>query len=47
MVNYVDSRHHRAVKWLKWLGFSFIREARMGPSDLPFYEFARLTCVIQ
>ena len=45
--NAVDKRNVVHVKWLRWLGFTFIREVRLGPSDLPFYEFARLTCVTQ
>lgn len=45
--NAVDKRNAVHIKWLRWLGFTFIREVRLGPSDLPFYEFARLTCAVQ
>jgi len=30
------------IKWLRWLGFVFLREVKHGPEHLPFYEFARL-----
>lgn len=30
------------IKWLRWLGFVFLREVEHGPEHLPFYEFARL-----
>lgn len=39
MVNYVDSRNRKAVKWLSWLGFT-IEEARpLGPFEVPFHRF--------
>ena len=43
--NIVDKRNEVHIKWIKWLGFSFIRELNYGPKDLPFYEFARLNNV--
>lgn len=43
--NLVDKRNEVHVKWLRWLGFSFIRELRHGPENRTFYEFARLNHV--
>ena len=40
--NVVDKRNEVHIKWIKWLGFSFIRETICGPENRPFYEFARL-----
>jgi hypothetical protein len=39
MVNYVDSRHHRAVRWLKWLGFDMGEALPHGPYGVPFRKF--------
>lgn len=41
--NIVDKRNEVHVKWIKWLGFSFMCEIIYGPENRPFYEFARLT----
>lgn len=43
--NRVDKRNEVHVKWIKWLGFTFIREVTHGPENLPFYEFARMNHV--
>jgi hypothetical protein len=43
--NIVDKRNEVHVKWIKWLGFSFIRELKHGPENRTFYEFARLNHV--
>ena len=40
--NVTDKRNTLHHKWLKWCGFSFIREMRWGPENLLFYEFGRL-----
>tara|TARA_R100001460_G_scaffold107919_1_gene157583 strand:- start:617 stop:1081 length:465 start_codon:yes stop_codon:yes gene_type:complete len=46
--NRVDGRNKVHIKWIKWLGFTFINEVNHGPDQLPFYEFARLIkCVDQ
>ena len=39
--NLTDKRNTVHHKWLKWCGFSFIREVTWGAYDLPFYEFGR------
>lgn len=38
--NYVDVRHTRAVRWLKWLGFEFDEAAPHGMDGLPFHRFS-------
>lgn len=43
--NIVDKRNTVHIKWIKWLGFSFIRELQHGPEGRTFYEFARLNHV--
>ncbi len=40
--NMVDKRNKVHVEWLKWLGFSFIREVTFGPENNTFYEFAKV-----
>lgn len=37
--NLVDSRHHDAVKWLKWLGFTVHEAKPFGPDNVPFHLF--------
>ncbi len=40
LVNYVDARHTRAIRWLKWLGFRFDPEpVPYGIWKMPFYRF--------
>lgn len=44
--NYVDSRNHLHVRWLRWLGFTFIRSTtELSVDGTPYYEFAKLTHV--
>lgn len=43
--NIVDARNTVHIKWIKWLGFTFIRELTHGPEGRTFYEFARLNHV--
>ncbi|QDP62657.1 MAG: putative scaffold protein [Prokaryotic dsDNA virus sp.] len=38
--NLMDVRNELHVKFVKWLGFTFIRERPFGPEGMPFYEFA-------
>lgn len=41
--NYVDARNSLHIKWLKWMGFTFInRFERFGVEQRPFYEFVRI-----
>lgn len=34
-----NALHHR---WLKWLGFTFLREVKLPPHNKSFYEFVKL-----
>lgn len=40
--NVVDERNTVHMKWLKWLGFDFIRKTTHGPKQVPVWEFAKL-----
>jgi hypothetical protein len=41
--NYVDSRHHEAIAWLKRLGFEFApAPITWGVEQIPFYYFWRI-----
>lgn len=43
LTNYVDERNEVHVKWLRAMGFSFLRRVeRWGAENRPFIEFARL-----
>ena len=43
LYNYVDVDNHNAIKWLKFLGFSFIRVMpNFGYAGTPFVEFMRI-----
>ena len=43
LYNYVDVDNHNAIKWLKFLGFSFIRIIpNFGYAGTPFVEFMRI-----
>ena len=40
LTDYVDVRHKRAIRWLKWLGFTVGPEIKtFGPNSMPFYKF--------
>lgn len=38
LLNYVDARHTRAVRWVRWLGFTLSLVERFGPDNLPFWR---------
>lgn len=43
LTNLVDARNTTHVRWLRWMGFSFLRTVeKWGAQSLPFHEFARL-----
>ncbi|MCA2979537.1 MAG: hypothetical protein INH37_14775 [Myxococcaceae bacterium] len=43
LVNYTDARNTVHHRWLRWLGFTFIRRhERMGAAGIPFIEFVRI-----
>lgn len=42
LMNCCDKRNKTHIKWLRWLGFSFIREhPRFGVGSVPFLEFVK------
>ena len=44
--NCVDARNEIHIKWLKWMGFTFInKHEKYGAEQRPFYEFVRITHV--
>jgi hypothetical protein len=44
--NCVDARNEVHIKWLKWMGFTFLnRHEKYGAEQRPFYEFMRITNV--
>lgn len=43
LYNYVYAENSVSIRWLKWLGFSFIRRIDdWGANPAPFYEFVKL-----
>lgn len=41
--NYVDARNTVHIRWLKWMGCTFIQtRPRMGVQGRPFHEFVRI-----
>ena len=40
LMNYVHAENEASLKWLKYLGFRFIRKVEL--SNEPFYEFVRI-----
>lgn len=44
--NRVDARNEVHMKWIRWMGFTFIRRIpQFGVERRPFYEFARINHV--
>lgn len=39
LMNHVDSRNKRAIRWLRWLGFEFLEPVPMGVQGIPFIPF--------
>jgi hypothetical protein len=43
VTNHVDARNTVHIRWLRWMGFTFLRRIeRWGAESRPFIEFARL-----
>ena len=41
--NYVDARNELHIRWLKWMGFSFIKKHKSyGLEQISFYEFIKI-----
>lgn len=48
LTNMVDERNAVHIRWLRWMGFTFLRRVeRWGAENRPFLEFARVepSCV--
>lgn len=44
LFNYVDARNTTHVKWLRWMGFTFLSEhPNYGAEGRLFFEFARMS----
>jgi hypothetical protein len=44
LVNFVDSRYDKSVKWLKWCDFKFDNDTVLfGTMKVPFYRFEMRT----
>lgn len=41
LYNFVDQRNHAAIRWLRWLGFTFCEPIPYGVDGLPFLPFYR------
>lgn len=39
LMNFVDARNRRSIRWLKWLGFKFYDAEPHGHAGLPFHRF--------
>ena len=39
LINYVDARNTSAIRWLKWLGFTFGPSVPYGARRFPFHPF--------
>ncbi len=42
LMNYVDARNTKAIRWLRWCGFRLIALRPYGVEGRPFYEFCRI-----
>lgn len=42
LFNYVHTENKESIRWLKWLGFSFVRKLEYGVHPAPFYEFVKI-----
>lgn len=43
LTNFVDARNESHIRWLRWLGFVFIRRDPLhGVAGIPFLEFVRI-----
>lgn len=40
--NTIDARNTTHIRWLKWMGFTFIHTGLAGPLGLPFHTFVRI-----
>mgnify|MGYP003146133832 FL=1 len=40
--NYVDKRNKLHINWLKWMGFTILKETTYGIENRKFYEFVKI-----
>tara|TARA_B100000959_G_C14977357_1_gene622058 strand:+ start:516 stop:986 length:471 start_codon:yes stop_codon:yes gene_type:complete len=40
--NYVDKRNRLHINWLKWMGFTILKEINYGIENRKFYEFVKI-----
>ena len=40
--NYVDKRNKLHINWLKWMGFTILKEINYGIENKKFYEFIKI-----
>ena len=40
LFNYVDARNKKAIRWLRWLGFSLYEPEPYGALGMPFHRFS-------
>jgi hypothetical protein len=40
--NYVDKRNKLHITWLKWMGFTILKEVDYGIENRKFYEFIKI-----
>jgi hypothetical protein len=45
LVEMVDARHTRGIKWVKWLGFTLSGPIPWGPFGLPHYRAEKKRCL--
>jgi hypothetical protein len=43
LLNYVDARNEKSVRWLKRMGFQFADPEPLGPYGIPFHRFQMVT----
>lgn len=43
LINYVDARNEKSVRWLKRMGFQFGDPEPLGPYRIPFHRFEMVT----
>jgi hypothetical protein len=42
LYNYTHAHNELHHRWLRWLGFKFLRKIDLPPNNQPFYEFVKL-----
>ena len=42
LFNFVHKENKTSIRWLKWMGFNFLKEIEYGVNPAPFYQFIKL-----